>query len=243
MEILISNYQSIFNSSFRSQSAPQNVQVESAQSETTLLDLPDETLIKIYDFLDDESVINLMETCKRNFNVINSFLPPRYYVDESRIRENFEFLFNSDRNFKNLSLDISKNGFYKLLQFLKKVGGMVRILDIKLLKCNSKILDKVLKLCPLREKLRVGFHTKFEETNFYTDSITADIGNLTELAIYQTHFSYPHVFVDLNHFKKLKLEKLTLETATIIKSEVDEDILSFKWNLKELKLMDCYSEN
>lgn len=183
------------------------------------MSLPDESLIEIYNFLDTETLKRLMETCKRNYNIVNSFVPPTYYVDEKIIKENFKSLCKSDRNFKNSSLKISEKSFDKLSEILVIVGKSVRSLEIELFTRELQILDKILKFCPSREKLKITFMRQFQKQNYFT-SPQNDMRNLTELTLYEPYnfFPYPvEANVDLNSFANSKLDKLTLESVEIKK--------------------------
>lgn len=106
------------------------------------MELPDESLIEIYNFLDSKTLKRLMETSRSNFNIVNSFVPPTYFVNEKIIKENLKSLCKSDRNFKNLSLKISEKSFDKLSKILVNVGKSVRSLEIELFTRELQILDK-----------------------------------------------------------------------------------------------------
>lgn len=151
-----------------------------------------------------------METCTRNFKVINSFLPPTYYVNENIGTKDLESFWNSDRNFKNLSITLSGNSFTKLLQFLMKIGGSVNSLEIKLFTCNKYILDQILGLCQFREKLKVTFMKLFGAAKYFAYSISS-MKNLTELKIYKTKKICMDPFgsnFDFKYFTNSKLKKI-----------------------------------
>lgn len=179
-----------------------------------------------------------METCKRNYNVVNSFFQFTYHLNESNLRDNFEIIFNSDRNFMNVSITTTQISFHKISQFLLKFGDSVRSLDIQLLTSENQVLDQIINLCPLREKLRVGFYGNLVNSRALADPNNA-MDNLTELTLDYSLF-YCDTYVDLNLFTKSKLEKLTLKRLKLKNSATDEEISNSKWNLKELTVKYCH---
>lgn len=213
-------------------------------TEATLMNLQDELLVEIYRFLDSKSLTNLMVTCKRNYNVVNEFVPPTYYVDDKMIKNHLKSAYNSDRNFRSLSIKMSRKRFQKLSFFLKKIGKSVRSSDVKLFTYEMYPLNQILKLCPLREKLRVEFFRTWNDIIFFTNPKVA-MENLREFSLCKSFDSFYHheTYVDLSLFRKSKLEKLTLESIKVKNSATDEEISNSKWKLNELKVKDCVVEN
>lgn len=65
-----------------------------------LMKLPGELLLEIYSYFDANSAKQMMQTCKRNYEIINPLDKFRYLIDDVTLNQDFEALCRSERIFQ-----------------------------------------------------------------------------------------------------------------------------------------------
>lgn len=207
------------------------------------MQLPDELLVTIYKNLDAKSQTNVMETCKRNYEIINIDVPPKIHLNDKISKKIFGNLIISGRNFVIVSVKLSKgfdlaenlqsNDFKSvnlLSQFFMKLGSAVRYLTMRL-KCMTGLI--LLKFTPRLQKLSLIYDYYVWDVS---DALKChELPNLTELSIKGRPCSRnTKSTISLRHLMDLNLTKLVLDRTYIEIMGANEGFENCKLNLKTL---------
>lgn len=201
------------------------------------MDLPDEILTRIYNFLDSKSLKHLMETCRRNYDIVNSNVPPTYYLNG----KNFLKYFNTKkkslkpRNFKNLKVQIALDTLATFTRFFRINGNSIRNLTAILDCCSCQCCLSFFKSLPSINKLHVSIiEPKYDP---YFQNLENNMQTLSELTINAIDLIF---CVDLKLFIQSQIKKFTFKNGFVQLSATDEEILNSKWNLSKLT-MECFT--
>lgn len=201
--------------------------------EKELMALPDEILIRIYYFLDSKSLKQLMETCKKNYKLINFYVPPTYYLDEKKFLKYFDADTLQQRNFKNLKVTIAADTVKTFYRFFMRNGDLVRNLTARITCCSCQNCLKFFKLLPLIKKLHMIIDKARNGHLPYFQNPENSMLALSELTISTIDLK---LCVDLKLFIKSRIKKITFRNGLVELSATNEEIENSNWSLSELTM-------